>query len=49
MSKRYKVGETGATALLSSSALMAPCSDQDDGKRVTVYTVLLPLIVILIE
>ena len=30
MSKRYKVGETGATALLSSSALMAPCSDQDD-------------------
>jgi hypothetical protein len=30
MTKRYVVGETGATALLSTSALMAPCSDMDD-------------------
>jgi len=30
MSKRYEIGKTGATALLSTSALMAPCSDTDD-------------------
>lgn len=30
MSKRYKIGETGATALLSTSALLAPASDRDD-------------------
>ena len=34
MSKRYEIGKTGATALLSTSALNAPCSDTDDGKRV---------------
>lgn len=34
MSKRYKVGETGATALLSTSALLCPGSDRDDPKRV---------------
>ena len=30
MSKRYKLGETGATALLSTSALISPASDTDD-------------------
>jgi hypothetical protein len=34
MSRRYKVGETGVTALLSTSALLAPGSDRDDPKRV---------------
>lgn len=34
MSRRYKVGETGATALLSTSALMSPAADRDDPKRV---------------
>jgi len=34
ISKRYKIGETGATALLSTSALNAPCSDNDEAKRV---------------
>lgn len=34
MSKRYKLGETGATALLSTSALLSPASDRDDPKRV---------------
>ncbi len=31
---RYEIGKTGATALLSTSALMAPGSDIDDPKRV---------------
>ena len=31
---RYEVGKTGATALLSTSALLAPSSDIDDPKRV---------------
>jgi hypothetical protein len=30
MSKRYDIKNTGATALLSTSALMSPCSDMDD-------------------
>lgn len=30
ISKRYVVGETGATALISTSALMSPGSDRDD-------------------
>lgn len=30
ISKRYVIGETGATALLSTSALMSPGSDKDD-------------------
>ena len=30
ISKRYEIGKTGATALLSSSALLAPCTDRDD-------------------
>jgi hypothetical protein len=34
ISRRYKIGETGATALLSTSALLAPGSDRDDPKRV---------------
>lgn len=34
ISKRYKIGETGATALLSTSALLSPGSDRDDPKRV---------------
>lgn len=34
MSKRYEIGKTGATALLSTSALMSPASDRDDPKRV---------------
>jgi hypothetical protein len=33
-SKEYKVGKTGVTALLSTSALLAPGSDHDDSKRV---------------
>lgn len=33
-SRRYKVGETGATALLSTSALISVASDQDDLRRV---------------
>ena len=34
MSKKYEIGVTGATALFSTSALLAPCSDRDEGKRV---------------
>lgn len=34
ISRRYKVGETGATALLSTSALLSPGADRDDPKRV---------------
>lgn len=34
ISKRFKKGETGATALLSTSALLSPGSDRDDPKRV---------------
>lgn len=34
MNKPYVIGETGATALLSTSALLAPGSDKDDPKRV---------------
>jgi hypothetical protein len=34
ISKRYKVGETGATALLSTSALLSVAADRDDPKRV---------------
>lgn len=34
MSRRYVVGETGATALLSTSALISPAADRDDPKRV---------------
>lgn len=34
MSRRYKDGVTGATALLSTSALLSPGSDRDDPKRV---------------
>lgn len=30
ISKRYEIGKTGATALLSTSALISPCSDRDD-------------------
>ncbi len=33
ISRRYKVGETGATALLSTSALLSPGSDRDDFYR----------------
>lgn len=33
-SKRYKVGETGATPLLSTSALVSVAADKDDPKRV---------------
>ncbi len=34
LTKRYEIGKTGATALLSTSALLAPGSDRDDPKRV---------------
>lgn len=34
MSRRYVIGKTGATALLSTSALISPGSDRDDPKRV---------------
>lgn len=34
MSKPYVIGETGITALMSTSALLAPGSDHDDPKRV---------------
>lgn len=34
IARRYKIGETGATALLSSSALISPGADRDDPKRV---------------
>ncbi|MNU19608.1 hypothetical protein D3C71_78390 [compost metagenome] len=34
ISKRFKKGETGASALLSTSALLSPGSDRDDPKRV---------------
>jgi hypothetical protein len=34
ISKRYEIGKTGATALFSTTALMSPCSDMDDPKRV---------------
>lgn len=30
LSKRFKIGETGPTALLSTSALLSPASDRDD-------------------
>lgn len=33
-SKPYVIGETGATALLSTAALLSPASDRDDAKRV---------------
>jgi hypothetical protein len=33
-SKPYVIGETGATALLSTAALLSPSSDKDDAKRV---------------
>jgi hypothetical protein len=33
-SKPYVIGKTGATALLSTSALISPASDRDDPKRV---------------
>lgn len=33
-SKRYEMGKTGVTALLSTSALLSPGSDRDDPKRV---------------
>lgn len=33
ISRRYENGKTGATALLSTSALLAPGSDRDDPKR----------------
>ena len=39
MSKRYEVGKTGATALLSTSALISPCSDRDDPKRVSFISI----------
>ena len=32
--RRYEIGKTGATALLSTSALLSPGSDHDDPKRV---------------
>ena len=34
----YELGKTGATALLSTSALLAPGSDHDDPKRVNLKT-----------
>lgn len=34
ISKRYVIGKTGATALFSSTALISPCTDTDDPKRV---------------
>lgn len=34
LTKRAKIGETGAASLLSTSALLAPCADRDDMKRV---------------
>ncbi len=34
LTKRYEHGQTGATSLFSTSALLAPGSDQDDPKRV---------------
>ena len=33
ISKRYEIGKTGATALLSTSALISPCSTVEDPKR----------------
>lgn len=34
VSKRYEIGKTGATALLSTSALLSVAADRDDPKRV---------------
>jgi hypothetical protein len=34
MSRRYELNKTGATALLSTSALLSPSADRDDPKRV---------------
>lgn len=34
MSRRYEIGKSGHTALLSTSALLSPGSDRDDPKRV---------------
>jgi hypothetical protein len=34
VSKRYEIGKTGATALLSTSALVSVAADRDDPKRV---------------
>jgi hypothetical protein len=39
ISRRYEVGKTGATALFSTSALMAPAADRDDPKRVNFISI----------
>lgn len=34
LTKRYKRGDTGPASMISTSALLAPCADRDDPKRV---------------
>ena len=39
MTKRYELGKTGPTSLLSTSALLAPSADRDDPKRVNFISI----------
>ncbi|MBB5409294.1 hypothetical protein HDG34_003235 [Paraburkholderia sp. HC6.4b] len=39
ISRRYETGRTGATALFSTSALLAPAADRDDPKRVNFISI----------
>lgn len=39
LTKRYVIGETGATALLSTSALISAVADKDDPKRVNFISI----------
>lgn len=39
ISRRYKLGESGMTPLLSTSALNAPCATNDDPKRVNFISI----------
>ena len=39
ISRRYEVGKTGATALFSTAALLAPAADRDDPKRVNFISI----------
>ncbi|WP_233874319.1 hypothetical protein [Paraburkholderia adhaesiva] len=39
LSRRYELGKTGATALFSTSALLAPAADRDDPKRVNFISI----------
>ncbi|WP_233874992.1 hypothetical protein [Paraburkholderia adhaesiva] len=39
LSRRYEIGKTGAAALFSTSALLAPAADRDDPKRVNFISI----------